>query len=143
MARLRVEHLSKRYGEHLVVKDVSLDVADGEFLVLLGPSGCGKTTTLRMIAGFIAPTAGEISFGDEPVTALPPWKRNVGLVFQSYALFPHLTVEENVAFGLEMRKLSRADIAARARTYQHEQAAKGLTIDIATAVNHVQKGGSK
>jgi putative spermidine/putrescine transport system ATP-binding protein len=113
MARLTVENLTKRYGEHTVVKNVDLSVNDGEFLVLLGPSGCGKTTTLRMIAGFIAPTAGEIFFDSEPVTALPPWKRNVGLVFQSYALFPHLTVEENVAFGLEMRKIPRADIATR------------------------------
>ncbi|MDP3910332.1 MAG: ABC transporter ATP-binding protein, partial [Gemmatimonadales bacterium] len=112
MARLRLDSLSKRYGDFVVVRDVTLDVADGEFLVLLGPSGCGKTTTLRMIAGFITPSAGAIRIGDRDVTEQPPWKRNSGLVFQSYALFPHLTVAQNVAFGLEMRKYAKADLAA-------------------------------
>ena len=86
MARLRLDSLSKRYGDFVAVRDVTLDVADGEFLVLLGPSGCGKTTTLRMIAGFITPSAGAIRIGDRDVTEQPPWKRNSGLVFQSYAL---------------------------------------------------------
>jgi putative spermidine/putrescine transport system ATP-binding protein len=113
MASLQIEHLVKRYGDFHAVRDVSLSVADGEFLVLLGPSGCGKTTTLRMVAGFIEPTAGHVKLGGIDVTLLPPWKRNAGMVFQSYALFPHLTVAENVAFGLEMRKLPRADIAKR------------------------------
>jgi putative spermidine/putrescine transport system ATP-binding protein len=113
MARLEIERLSKHFGATVAVHDVSLDVRDGEFVVLLGPSGCGKTTTLRMIAGFIAPTAGRVRLGGKDVTALPPWKRNAGMVFQSYALFPHLTVAENVAFGLEMRKVARADIASR------------------------------
>jgi len=85
MARLRLDSLSKRYGDFVAVRDVTLDVADGEFLVLLGPSGCGKTTTLRMIAGFITPSAGAIRIGDRDVTEQPPWKRNSGLVFQSYA----------------------------------------------------------
>ncbi|MBL8692143.1 MAG: ABC transporter ATP-binding protein [Rhodospirillaceae bacterium] len=113
MAGLRLEHLSKSFGATVAVRDVTLDVGDGEFLVLLGPSGCGKTTTLRMIAGFIAPTAGRVHLGGREITALPPWKRNAGIVFQSYALFPHLTVAENVAFGLEMRKLSKAEIAPK------------------------------
>ena len=113
MAELRLENVSKRYGEHLVVEDLSLAIAQGEFLVLLGPSGCGKTTTLRMIAGFIEPTAGKIRLGGREVTQLPPWKRNTGLVFQSYALFPHLTVEENVAFGLEMRKVGAEETRGR------------------------------
>src|SRR5579863_2660587 len=113
MARLQIEGLTRRYGEFYAVRDVTLDVADGEFLVLLGPSGCGKTTTLRMIAGFVEPSAGTIRLGSNDVTALPPWKRNTGLVFQSYALFPHLTVAANVAFGLEMRKIAREQIAAR------------------------------
>jgi putative spermidine/putrescine transport system ATP-binding protein len=113
MARLELDALSKRYGEFHAVRAVSLDVADGEFLVLLGPSGCGKTTTLRMIAGFVTPSGGTIRIGGGDVTALPPWRRNSGLVFQSYALFPHMTVAQNVAFGLEMRKLGRDDIAAR------------------------------
>jgi putative spermidine/putrescine transport system ATP-binding protein len=81
--------------------------------VLLGPSGCGKTTTLRMVAGFIEPTSGMVRLGGGDVTLLPPWRRNAGMVFQSYALFPHLTVAQNVAFGLEMRKLPRADIERR------------------------------
>jgi putative spermidine/putrescine transport system ATP-binding protein len=113
MARLSIEHLRKTYGDLTVVDDVNIDIADGEFLVLLGPSGCGKTTTLRMVAGFIAPSAGAITIGERGVTTLPPWKRNCGLVFQSYALFPHMTVAENVAFGLEMRKISPADRAPR------------------------------
>jgi putative spermidine/putrescine transport system ATP-binding protein len=113
MARLSIGHLRKTYGDLTVVNDVNIDIADGEFLVLLGPSGCGKTTTLRMVAGFIAPSDGSISIGERDVTNLPPWKRNCGLVFQSYALFPHMTVAENVAFGLEMRKISPADRAPR------------------------------
>jgi putative spermidine/putrescine transport system ATP-binding protein len=95
------------------VRNVSLNVADGEFLVLLGPSGCGKTTTLRMVAGFIEPTAGKVSLGGIDITLRSPWKRNAGMVFQSYALFPHLTVAQNVAFGLQMRKLPRADVDRR------------------------------
>ena len=86
MASLTLDGLTKRYGDNAVVTSVSLDVRDGEFLVLLGPSGCGKTTTLRMIAGFVPPSRGTIRIGDRLVTDLPPWKRNAGLVFQSYAL---------------------------------------------------------
>jgi putative spermidine/putrescine transport system ATP-binding protein len=113
MARLSIEHLNKKYGDLTVVDDVTIDIADGEFLVLLGPSGCGKTTTLRMVAGFVPPSAGKLAIGTRDVTSLPPWKRNCGLVFQSYALFPHMTVAENVAFGLEMRKVSPADRGPR------------------------------
>src|SRR6516165_7955262 len=113
MAQLDIAGLAKRYGDFYAVRDVSLGIRDGEFLVLLGPSGCGKTTTLRMVAGFIEPTAGHVKLGGSDVTLLPPWKRNAGMVFQSYALFPHLSVAQNVAFGLEMRKLPKADIARR------------------------------
>jgi putative spermidine/putrescine transport system ATP-binding protein len=113
MARLQLEHVSKHYGNVIAVDNISIDVTDGEFLVLLGPSGCGKTTTLRMIAGFIEPTAGAVQLGGRDITQLPPWKRNAGLVFQSYALFPHLTVSQNVAFGLEMRKVPKADMAPK------------------------------
>jgi putative spermidine/putrescine transport system ATP-binding protein len=113
MARLSIDHLRKVYGDFAAVDDVTIDIAEGEFLVLLGPSGCGKTTTLRMVAGFIAPTAGAITIGERDVTALPPWKRNCGLVFQSYALFPHMTVAENVAFSLEMRKMPPAERGPR------------------------------
>jgi len=113
MAELRIHNLAKRYGDFYAVRDVSLEIADGEFLVLLGPSGCGKTTTLRMVAGFIEPSAGHVALGGSDVTLLPPWKRNAGMVFQSYALFPHMTVAQNIAFGLEMRKLPKADIDKR------------------------------
>src|SRR6516162_9830970 len=105
MARLELDRVSKRYGEVRAVDDFTLYVAEGEFVVLLGPSGCGKTTTLRIVAGFAEPTSGTVRLGGRDISRLPPWKRNAGLVFQSYALFPHLTVAENVAFGLEMRKV--------------------------------------
>jgi putative spermidine/putrescine transport system ATP-binding protein len=113
MARLEIDRVSKRYGDFLAVRDVTLKVADGEFVVLLGPSGCGKTTTLRLVAGFAEPTSGAVRLGDRDVTRLPPWKRNAGLVFQSYALFPHLTVARNVAFGLEMRKIAASQAEVR------------------------------
>ncbi len=113
MARLQLTGLTKTYGDFRAVSDVNLDIAHGELVVLLGPSGCGKTTTLRMIAGFIPPTAGEIRLGGNDITRQPPWKRNTGLVFQSYALFPHLSVVDNVAFGLRMRKLPQSEIAAK------------------------------
>jgi putative spermidine/putrescine transport system ATP-binding protein len=113
MARLRIEGVSKRYGEVVAIREVTLDVADGEFVVLLGPSGCGKTTTLRVVAGFVEPDSGTVALGNRDITWLPPWKRNAGLVFQNYALFPHLTVQQNVAFGLEMRKAAPAETARR------------------------------
>jgi putative spermidine/putrescine transport system ATP-binding protein len=115
MARLQLTNLSKHYGDQIAVAGATLDVADGEFLVLLGPSGCGKTTTLRMIAGFVEPSGGSATIGGIDVTYLPPWRRNTGMVFQSYALFPHMTVAENVAFGLEMRRLAKSEIMVRAR----------------------------
>jgi putative spermidine/putrescine transport system ATP-binding protein len=113
MARLRIEGVNKRYGEVVAIREVTLDVADGEFVVLLGPSGCGKTTTLRVVAGFVDPDSGTVALGNRDITWLPPWKRNAGLVFQNYALFPHLTVQQNVAFGLEMRKTAPAETARR------------------------------
>jgi putative spermidine/putrescine transport system ATP-binding protein len=113
MARLELQGLTKRYAEFDAARDVTLDVAEGEFVVLLGPSGCGKTTTLRMIAGFVEPTRGRVRIGGQDVTGLPPWKRNTGLVFQNYALFPHLTVSQNVAFGLEMRGIAKAEIGGK------------------------------
>jgi putative spermidine/putrescine transport system ATP-binding protein len=113
MARLQLTGLTKTYGDVRAVAGVDLDIAQGELVVLLGPSGCGKTTTLRMIAGFVAPTAGEIRLGGRDITRQPPWKRNTGLVFQSYALFPHLTAAENIAFGLRMRKLPPPQVGAK------------------------------
>jgi putative spermidine/putrescine transport system ATP-binding protein len=110
---LRLEHLGKTFGAFRAVEDLSLTVAEGELLVLLGPSGCGKTSTLRMIAGFIEATSGRIFLGGRDITDLPPYRRNTGFVFQSYALFPHLSVFENVAFGLVMRRLDPAAIKAK------------------------------
>jgi len=112
-SEVRLEGVGKRYGEIWAVRDVTLTVLPGEFFTLLGPSGCGKTTLLRMIAGFARPGAGRILVDGEPIDAVPPWKRDVGLVFQHYALWPHLTVYENVAFGLRERRLPRAEIALK------------------------------
>src|ERR1700722_793867 len=95
---VRLRNIAKSYGEQGVVRDLSLDVRAGEFLTLLGPSGSGKTTTLMMIAGFVAPDSGDIFVNDRNVTLDPPYRRDIGMVFQSYALFPHLTVFRNVAF---------------------------------------------
>jgi putative spermidine/putrescine transport system ATP-binding protein len=108
-AYLRLDALSKRYGETLAADAITLDIAQGELIVLLGPSGCGKTTTLRMIAGFVEATSGDIILENRPVGTLPPHRREMGMVFQNYALFPHLTVARNIAFGLEMRRLPAAD----------------------------------
>ena len=109
-ARVRFDRIEKRYGTVTAVDDVTLDVAPGEFVTLLGPSGSGKTTTLMMLAGFEVPSAGEIYVDDEPIAAVPPYRRNIGMVFQNYALFPHMTVGENIAFPLQMRKMHRAEI---------------------------------
>jgi spermidine/putrescine ABC transporter ATP-binding subunit len=103
--QLALNGVSKRFRALVAVDDVSLDVGRGEWLSLLGPSGCGKTTTLRMIAGFMLPDEGSITISGRDVTTVPPYRRNTGMVFQSYALFPHLTVEQNVAYGLRFRKV--------------------------------------
>ena len=113
MARVELHDLSKTYGGTVAVAGVSLDIAQGELVALLGPSGCGKTTTLRMIAGFIPATSGHVLIGGRDVTDLPPYRRDTGMVFQGYALFPHMTVDENVAFGLEMRRVAKSEIAPR------------------------------
>ena len=108
-----VEGVAKSFGGTPAVKDVSLKVRKGEFLTLLGPSGCGKTTLLNLIAGFLEPERGEIFIDGEPVTRVPPYLRSIGMVFQNYALFPHMTVAQNVAFGLKMRKVRPHEIARR------------------------------
>jgi ABC-type Fe3+/spermidine/putrescine transport system ATPase subunit len=113
MSGVSLESVSKSYGGSFVVSDVDLDVAAGEFIVLLGPSGCGKTTTLRMIAGFVDPTRGRVRIGGDDVTLTPPRRRNIGMVFQNYALFPNMTVAGNVGFGLRQRRLPRAAIERR------------------------------
>ncbi len=103
MARVRLTNLTKHFGDVVAVDDVTLDIADREFLTLLGPSGCGKTTLLNMIAGLESPTSGEVWFDDRNVTAVPPERRDIAMVFQTYALYPHMSVFDNVAFGLKMR----------------------------------------
>jgi spermidine/putrescine transport system ATP-binding protein len=108
-----LEHVSKRFGDYVAVKDMNLKVRAGEFFSMLGPSGCGKTTTLRMVAGFDLPTEGEIYIANTPVARIPPHKRPVNTVFQNYALFPHLTVWENVAFGLKRKHVPKPDLKQR------------------------------
>ena len=111
---LTIENLSAHYGTTQVLKDLSISVAAGELVSLLGSSGCGKTTTLRLVAGFLQPTSGRIRLGDRDLTTLPAHARDIGLVFQNYALFPHLSVLDNVAFGLKQRGLAKPDRAKRA-----------------------------
>jgi spermidine/putrescine transport system ATP-binding protein len=109
----RFEAVSKRFGNTVAVRSLDLEIARGEFVTLLGPSGCGKSTTLRMLGGFETPTSGRIILGEADVTRLPPYRRDVNMVFQDYALFPHLSVAGNIAFGLELKGLERAAIARR------------------------------
>ena len=113
MSRLAIQGLSKAFGDVAAVHHVDLDVAEGEFVSLLGPSGCGKTTTLRCVAGLDTPTTGRIRFGDRDVTRLPPEQRLIGMVFQSYALFPHMTVAQNIGFGLDMRGVRGGEASQR------------------------------
>jgi ABC-type Fe3+/spermidine/putrescine transport system ATPase subunit len=110
---LRLRDLQRRFGDQMAVAGLDLDVAPGEFVTLLGPSGCGKTTTLNLIAGFIQPSAGAIELAGQRVEGLPPFRRDLGVVFQDYALFPHMTVTENVGFGLRMRGVGRTEAARR------------------------------
>jgi spermidine/putrescine transport system ATP-binding protein len=110
---VRLENITKRFDDVVAVDDLSLDIESGKFYALLGPSGCGKTTTLRMIGGFEEPTAGTIYLGDRTVTGQPPHKRDVNTVFQSYALFPHLSIFENVAFGLRRSKVKGSEVRTR------------------------------
>ncbi|HEY1269483.1 MAG TPA: sn-glycerol-3-phosphate ABC transporter ATP-binding protein UgpC [Candidatus Binatia bacterium] len=115
MARVTLEKLNKSFEGVHAVRDVSLTIEDKEFMVFVGPSGCGKTTTLRMIAGLEEITSGEVHIGDEQVTHLPPRERDIAMVFQNYALYPHMTVFDNMAFGLKMRKFASAEIQSRVR----------------------------
>jgi putative spermidine/putrescine transport system ATP-binding protein len=124
-ASVELRSLQKDYGSVVAVASLSLAIKEGEFVTLLGPSGSGKTTTLMMVAGFEAPTAGSILIGGEPVVDRPPYRRNIGVVFQSYALFPHMTVAANVAYPLRMRRVGRDEVRRR----------------VAAALDRVQLGG--
>jgi multiple sugar transport system ATP-binding protein len=116
MAKVSLKHLDKTYPNGVrAVRDLNLEVADGEFLALVGPSGCGKSTTLRMIAGLEEPTAGEVWIGERCVNSVPPADRDVAMVFQNFALYPHMSVFRNMAFGLKMRRTAKAEIEKRVR----------------------------
>ncbi|PEZ01619.1 spermidine/putrescine ABC transporter ATP-binding protein [Bacillus sp. AFS018417] len=111
---IKVEAVEKYFGDQVIIPPLSLDIKEGEFVTILGPSGCGKTTLLRMIAGFETPTKGTIALDEEKINDLPPYKRHMNLVFQHYALFPHMTVEKNIRFGLKMQKVAEAEQKERA-----------------------------
>jgi ABC-type Fe3+/spermidine/putrescine transport system ATPase subunit len=113
MVKVRLEKVTKRFGDVLAADDVNLTINDGEFFTFLGPSGCGKTTTMRIVAGLEYPTEGRVYYDDVDVTKLPSFRRNTGMVFQNYALWPHMTVRENVAYGLKVRKLPREEVDSR------------------------------
>lgn len=110
---VRIEQLRKNFGDVQALRPLDLEIAPGEFLTLLGPSGSGKTTLLNIIAGFLDPDGGRLMLGDTDVTALPPRQRNIGMVFQNYALFPHMSVAENVAYGLKVRNVRGAELKRR------------------------------
>jgi multiple sugar transport system ATP-binding protein len=116
MTNVRLQNISRQFSAATAVKDISLEIPEGQFWVLVGPSGCGKSTILRMVAGLDFPTTGEIYIGDRLVTHLPARERDVAMVFQNYALYPHMTVAENLAFGLKMRHVDRAQVQQRVRT---------------------------
>ncbi|MDI9603733.1 MAG: ABC transporter ATP-binding protein, partial [Bacteroidota bacterium] len=115
--KIIIKHALKKFDETVIIPDLSLDISEGEFFTLLGPSGCGKTTLLRMIAGFNTIEGGDFFFNDKRINDIDPAKRNIGMVFQNYAIFPHLSVRKNVEFGLKNRKLQREEITARATKY--------------------------
>ena len=114
---IKIENAQKRYGDNIIIENLSLDIKQGEFFTLLGPSGCGKTTLLRMIAGFNSIEKGDFYFNEKRINDLDPAKRNIGMVFQNYAIFPHLTVEQNVEFGLKNRKVSKEEMKAETEKF--------------------------
>jgi putative spermidine/putrescine transport system ATP-binding protein len=139
MSYIQFSAIEKRYGSAHAVSDFNLTVAKGEMVALLGPSGCGKTTTLRMLAGFVPASGGRITLGGRDITALPAHQRNIGMVFQGYALFPHMTVAKNVAFGLEMRRMSPAETHRRV----HQALARVQLADFAERLPRQLSGGQQ
>lgn len=115
--KVTLKNIHHQFAEHVVLKDINLEIPDGHFFTLLGPSGCGKTTLLRIIAGFINPTSGSVLLGSQDITHLPPEKRNIGTVFQNYALFPNMNVEDNIAYGLKLKKMNKKEIEERVHYY--------------------------
>ena len=113
MPNVRFENVSKVFGRHIAVRDLNFEIAEGEFVVFVGPSGCGKTTTLRMLAGLETPSYGRIWIGERDVTLAPPGERDISMVFQSYALFPHMSIYKNLAFGPEVRGIGHAETRDR------------------------------
>jgi multiple sugar transport system ATP-binding protein len=139
MASIRLSGVEKTYPNgHMAAKGIDLEIHDGEFMVLVGPSGCGKSTALRMIAGLETPTAGRILIGDRDVTLLPPQERDIAMVFQSYALYPHMTVRENLAFGLKMRRATGEVIEGRV-----QEAARALGLESVLARRPAQLSGGQ
>src|SRR6202046_2568329 len=116
MANVSLIEIEKRFGAHVVVPTLNLEIANGSFVVLVGPSGCGKTTTLNMIAGLETISAGQLLIGGRDVTDVPPKSRDIAMVFQSYALFPHMTVFENIAFGMRIRRQANSEIDSQVRS---------------------------
>ena len=112
---IELKNISKTYGDNTVLNNLSLNIKKNEFLTLLGPSGCGKTTTLKIIAGFESADSGELMFKNEDISSLPPYKRQVNTVFQKYALFPHMNIFDNIAFGLKLKKLPKDQIEAEVK----------------------------
>ncbi|HLR51878.1 MAG TPA: ABC transporter ATP-binding protein [Candidatus Avamphibacillus sp.] len=126
MKSVKLENITKKFANTTAIEDINVHIKNGEFFTFLGPSGCGKTTTLRVIAGFYLPSSGKVFFDHEEVTAMKPNKRNIGMVFQNYALFPHMTVFENIAFGLQVRKFSRKKIKEKVERAQEFVRLEGL-----------------
>ena len=112
---VKFENVEIKYGDFVAIENLNLDIKEGEFFTFLGPSGCGKTTSLRALVGFLTPSKGKVIVGDRDVTNLPVEKRNIGMVFQSYALFPTMTVYDNIAFGMKVKKLSKEEIDKKVR----------------------------
>ena len=144
---IRLSGVVKSFDDDIILKSLDLSVNDGEFVTLLGPSGCGKTTTLRIIGGFEKPDAGDVFFASQRINDVPPNKRNINTVFQKYALFPHLNVEENIAFGLNIRKVDKRDCptsgrnAGTGKSERFWQAVSRITFRRAAAESGYRQGG--